>query len=649
MATLIDALVVTLGLDPKGIKKGAAQANKSMAGVQSAAHAAGEGLANAGKEGAQAFRTLSREALAFFAVMTAGKTLKAFVQDNTATNVALANLSRNLGQSSSDIAAWQNVARSLGGTADDVTGSMQSLVSQFQTVEGRANLGRTFSQLGVPLTDANGQLRDMNKLIPDLAKSAQRLGPQIFSAYMSQRGFGQGFINMLENSPDKLMKMHAALKEYAPTDADTKASQQLQESWVKLTAQSEAFGRTIMTSVTPEVEDLIKGISGLIDKNQVPIRNGIVSYAKELNGTVKAIDWKQVGSDVKSFAEFLKSIDWQKVGSDIKEIGHDIDTVTNATVGWTRALEALFALWAASKLMRVMGAVRTAGLIPGAVTTGGVVAGVGSTIASAGINIAAGIAAAAWGDAILGIIHDRTYKGIFENRKKIFDKHDPYYSANRYGRLEQNQIRHFLYSYGVNTLKRDPRDVAAMLAQIQAESGFNTQAIGDNGQAVGLLQWHMDRQQWIEREAGKSLTSMSPQEQLEWAFKERDAKYKSIPQTPAKGETASDIAKRLTSAFVIPKDIAGQSKYRGSLAAAILGGEIGTGSEAAAAHIAATRTVTAAAMAHQPQSVTTTNAPITNNITINAPGGNPHEIRRSVEDAFRNPRLLARQANTAVQ
>jgi hypothetical protein len=55
------------------------------------------------------------------------------------------------------------------------------------------------------------------------------------------------------------------------------------------------------------------------------------------------------------------------------------------------------------------------------------------------------------------------------------------------------------------------------------------------------------------------------------------------------------------------------------------------------------------AMNHQPQSVTTTNAPVTNHFTINAPGGNPHEIRRTVEDAFRNPRFLARQANTAVQ
>lgn len=638
MATIIDALVVTLGLDPKGIKKGAAQANKSMAGVQSAAHAAGEGLANAGKEGAQAFRTLSREALAFFAVMTAGKTLKAFVQDNTATNVALANLSRNLGESASDIAAWQNVARSLGGTADDVTGSMQSLVSQFQTVEGQANLGRVFSRLGVHLRGANGQLRSMDELIPDLAKAAQRWGPQIFSAYASQAGFSQGFINMLENSPDKLMKMYQALKKYAPTDADTKASQQLQESWVKLTAQSEAFGRTIMTSVTPEVESLLSYISGLIDKNQAWIRQDIVSYAHDFGEEVKSVDWKEIGSDVKAFADFLKSIDWQKVGSDIKEIGHDIDAVTNGTVGWTRAIEAIFALWLGSKFIRVMGAI---GMI-----TRGIGGGLVAAELAAGYGIHKALEYADKKDKIGTFLDDNSDElswvdnfasrfglGRSYRQQAMASDGVPYTPGKILTETGATPEQYNAYARSVAKIEdADYGQMGGAGGKYAGRYQMSAAAISDAAKYLGEktpdTQAFLNDPQMQERyfEAYSNLNAIYLSHHSR-AFREMNARQKLAILGYAHNQGPMGAARYLHTG------VTGRDGF----------GTPGT------KYIDSVMKNVQIAMAHQPQSMTTTNAPITNNITINAPGGNPHEIRRGVEDAFRNPRLLARQANTAVQ
>lgn len=103
MATVIDALVVTLGLDPKGVQKGQKEADTSFGKVKASAQSMGKGVDAAATSGAQAIRTMSREALSFFAVLTAGKSLKAFVQDNTRSNVALGNLSRNLGVSAQSL------------------------------------------------------------------------------------------------------------------------------------------------------------------------------------------------------------------------------------------------------------------------------------------------------------------------------------------------------------------------------------------------------------------------------------------------------------------------------------------------------------------------------------------------------------------
>ncbi|WP_308718999.1 hypothetical protein [Komagataeibacter xylinus] len=519
MATVIDALVVTLGLDPKGVQKGQKEADTSFGKVKSSAQNMGKSVDAAATSGAQAIRTMSREALSFFAVLTAGKSLKAFVQDNTRSNVALGNLSRNLGVSAQSLGAWQKVAQSFGGTAEDVSGSMQSLVSQFQTVEGRTNLALTFGQMGVRLQGANGQLRDMNEMLPDLARAAQRLGPQMFSALGSQAGLSQGFINMLEQGPQKIEAMYAALKKYAPTKADTQASGQLMMDWTKLTAQSEAFGRTIMTSLTPELHHLLSLVSGLVDKYQDTIRTHIDDYVKRIGDAVEAVDWKSVGDQIKQMWDYLRSIDWKAVGDGIKSFASGANTAAQAVGGWSEAVRILFDLWLGSKFIKVIAAVRQFAALGGFGAKGaqgalgiggGVLGGVLATGASGAFATYQGL------KLIQEIDHDTSDEGKQENRRKIYNRHDPYYSSNRYTDLEQAQRRQALTEYGTKTLHLDPKEVADLIKRIQEQSGFNTQAIGNNGRTVGMFQWGQDEENWIEQQSGQSAMSMSAEDQMKW-------------------------------------------------------------------------------------------------------------------------------------
>ncbi|QHC34159.1 phage tail tip lysozyme [Komagataeibacter xylinus] len=646
MATVIDALVVTLGLDPKGVKKGQKEADTSFSKVKTSAQNMGKGVDAAATSGAQALRTMSREALSFFAVLTAGKSLKAFVQDNTRSNVALGNMSRNLGVSAQSLGAWQKVAQSFGGTAEDVSGSMQSLVSQFQTVEGRTNLGMTFGQMGVRLQGANGQLRNMNEMLPDLARAAQRLGPQMFSALGSQAGLSQGFINMLEQGPEKIEAMYAALKKYAPTKADTQASGQLMMDWTKLTAQSEAFGRTIMTSLTPELHDMMQWVSSMIDQNQGWIRQDIPKYAKEIGDGIKSIDWKTVGADIKALWDYLRSIDWKAVGDGIKSFASGANTAAQAVGGWSEAVRILFDLWLGAQFIRVIAAVRKLAVATGVGMSGAQkLMGISPGGALAG---AAAFAGYEGYEAYKEISHNASDEGKMQNRRDIYNRHDRYYSANRYSQLEQNQIQHALYGYGVGSLHRDPRDVAAMLAQFKAESGFNTQAIGDNGSAIGMAQWHSDREKWIEQQAGKSITDMSPQEQMKWAFAELDKRRQS---NMGNDLTAAQRARILTAKYETPADIPGQSYARATMAARIYAGETGKAIEAVAQENAKALVASTAESIRAAQDNSTSNSTVNNsnshitgtyNITVN--GADPAPIKQAVMDSHSN---LARQANGA--
>lgn len=88
MATVVDALVVELGLDPKALRKGAQQVQTLFGNVTSGAGKMSAGVSKATDTAADSFRHLERNALAFLAVLTGGKALKAFVSDTTASNVA---------------------------------------------------------------------------------------------------------------------------------------------------------------------------------------------------------------------------------------------------------------------------------------------------------------------------------------------------------------------------------------------------------------------------------------------------------------------------------------------------------------------------------------------------------------------------------
>lgn len=358
MATVIDALVVTLGLDPKGVQKGGKEATTAFGKVTQGATKMGKYVSAGVDTAADSFRSLQRNALAFFAVLTAGKTLKAFISDTTSSNVAAGNLARNLGTSVQSLTTWQKATQAMGGTAEDVSSSMGALVSQFQTIEGRRNLGLVFGQLHVNLNDANGQLRSMNELIPDLAASAQQLGPQLFSALGGQAGFSQGFINLLEQGPEKVRALYQSLQKYAPTERDTKASAQLYEDWTKLTAQSEAFGRSIMTDLSPEVHKLFTAISDLIDANQNWLRQDIDKYMAKVGEALKNADWKAVGAELRNIMQSLQQIDWQAVVDGVSSFASEANSAAKFVGGWGKAVEYLFALWTLAKFGQVLANVR---------------------------------------------------------------------------------------------------------------------------------------------------------------------------------------------------------------------------------------------------------------------------------------------------
>jgi hypothetical protein len=61
---------------------------------------------------------------------------------------------------------------------------------------------------------------------------------------------------------------------------------------------------------------------------------------------------------------------------------------------------------------------------------------------------------------------------------------------------------------------------AGIVANLQRESNMNPRAVGDNGKAVGIAQWHPDRQANFRKWAGKDLKDASVEEQMRFVHYE---------------------------------------------------------------------------------------------------------------------------------
>ncbi len=115
-----------------------------------------------------------------------------------------------------------------------------------------------------------------------------------------------------------------------------------------------------------------------------------------------------------------------------------------------------------------------------------------------------------------------------------------------------------------------PAQAAAIMANVQAESGGDPAAVGDGGKARGLFQWHPDRRAAILKGTGIDVTTAGYQAQLQAAAWEMqngrpgfDDKYFRTLNDPAAA------AGYFSDKFESPADRVGQMMRRGKSALAI--------------------------------------------------------------------------------
>lgn len=260
MPSIIDQLIVELGLDSSDFTKGIEEAIASFRRTGGQMESVAKNAEASARRTTQFFADLRREVIGRFAAFTAGQELRSFTANITEADANVGRFARTLGMSTEELSAWQGVADRTGGSADSITSSMLNFSNQLeqQFLTGQGHIQATFNNLGIETVDRmTGKFKTAVQLVRELAAaySAGKLGdPSRANAILRSLGADQSIINLVLLGKRALNERLEQQRQISVvTDEDWRAAMAWQDAMAGLGQAAENVGRDIKTWLTPHV------------------------------------------------------------------------------------------------------------------------------------------------------------------------------------------------------------------------------------------------------------------------------------------------------------------------------------------------------------------------------------------------------------
>lgn len=296
MATIIDALVVTLGLDSSGFKKGQGEIKGGLDDTRKQAEQTAKDMEAAGKRAASFFGSIRTELLALVGVTLSVQGIKSFVAGMTDNLQQLAVNSRSLDMSAKSLDGWQRAAESAGSSAEKMTGTLsgfQNVLTQIRTGGGQDNplwqaLASFGSATGANFDFQNDNSEQVMRKIADnwgkLSKDAQRrFGGMFGFDNATQQALSNG---RLVNDADRFTQVSRA------TESATQKAQDFNRRLVEMKQNFSAAAQVLYEALIPYIEKLIPLIEKFgkwITEHGPEISKFFANSAEEVNKVVDAV------------------------------------------------------------------------------------------------------------------------------------------------------------------------------------------------------------------------------------------------------------------------------------------------------------------------------------------------------------------------
>ena len=257
MATVIDSLIVKLGLDSTDFQRGEKRVADGLDNTRKRTERTGRQVEASGKQAAEFFGQMQSAAVRFFAVLTVGRGLSDFTRTIIQSGTQLDRMAKNFGTSTDRLSRWTAAVKVNGGTAEGFLGTMQGLSSALTELKITGNTGILpyLQVLGVAAVDAEGKARPLEVILADIGDALKGL-PSREDAFNIGRtmGIDDATINLLLKGRAEVEKLLAAQKAYSQADAE--AARKAAENWEQVKVNIERTTQELVIKLLPTLEKL---------------------------------------------------------------------------------------------------------------------------------------------------------------------------------------------------------------------------------------------------------------------------------------------------------------------------------------------------------------------------------------------------------
>lgn len=272
MPTVIDSLVVTLGLDPRQFTQAQKDAIASLDKLVDTATRNANQVEAQGKKINEVFGALKREAIGILGVFLAGRGIKDFIGYMTSLDAATGRTSYTLNMSARELSAWQGAVEQTGGSASSITGTLQGLSGEMNRfmLTGQSSLLPIVNALGLGLFDGNKNLKTAGTLLLEISDAVSKMDPARATAFLSMiPGMNQDTVNLLIKGRAAVEGyLEAARKSGGTTKESAEQAAEFQKQMALLTRSAEDLSRTLWSLAASPLTNVLTKMREIIDTSK---------------------------------------------------------------------------------------------------------------------------------------------------------------------------------------------------------------------------------------------------------------------------------------------------------------------------------------------------------------------------------------------
>lgn len=296
-ATVIDALLITLGLDTSDFRKGQKDVSDDLKKQREDAKKTAKEMAEQGKKAAAFFGSIKTELLALTGVAVTAGGLISFVKSTTSGLMDLSIQSKALGLSARELDGWSKSAEAAGSSAEKISASLQG----FQGAIQGARVGDYSSSIFGGLAQLNaltGQNFDVwGQDASSLAKTSLDALRKISDPNLRRQiGLSLGFddATLQRNQEGKFLPdVDRLTKSSGITDASTKGAKEFTAAWAELNQNLETTKNQFYTFLIPYVRDfnvVLRDLSNWMKSHPEEMKQKVDAFFGAIESGAKMAD-----------------------------------------------------------------------------------------------------------------------------------------------------------------------------------------------------------------------------------------------------------------------------------------------------------------------------------------------------------------------